>query len=131
MLMIHLPNVAMAEYAKGMDFKDYQDKALATDLFGGKPQPVTSPAFLEKLLGLVGETGEIAEKVKKIIRDKDGQVSEEARLDFVKELGDVLWYLSAVSSYLGIELQTVADTNIKKLADRQQRGKLNGSGDNR
>lgn len=114
-----------------MDFNDYQRNALRTDLFGGKPQPVLSAAFLEKLLGLVGETGEVAEKIKKIIRDKDGEFDADDRQDMVKELGDILWYLAAVSSYLGIDLQDIADLNIKKLADRQQRGVLGGSGDNR
>ena len=118
-------------YDKQMDFNEYQRMALATDLFGGKPQPIVSPAFLEKLLGLVGETGEVAEKIKKIIRDKKGVSTPEDHQDMVKELGDILWYLAAVSSYLGIELQDIADLNIEKLADRQRRGALGGSGDNR
>ena len=114
-----------------MDFNDYQKKAISTDVFGGKPQPIDSHAFLAQLLGLVGETGEIAEKFKKIYRDKGGELSEEDKLEITKELGDVLWYVSAVSTYLGISLQNVADQNIEKLLSRKKRDALKGSGDNR
>jgi NTP pyrophosphatase (non-canonical NTP hydrolase) len=114
-----------------MDFKDYQAQAIKTDLFGGKPQPITSNAFLAQLLGLVGETGEIAEKFKKLYRDKNGEFSEDDKAAMTKELGDVLWYVSVVSTYLDISLQDVATQNIEKLKSRQQRGKLSGSGDNR
>lgn len=114
-----------------MDFKTYQQKAIRTDVFGGKPQPIGSNAFLAQLLGLMGETGEIAEKFKKIYRDKDGVLSDEDKTEITKELGDVLWYVSVVSTYLDISLQEVADKNIEKLLSRQQRDTLKGSGDNR
>ncbi len=114
-----------------MDFSDYQKKAISTDVFGGKPQPIGSHAFLAQLLGLMGETGEIAEKFKKIYRDKDGVFSADDKTEMTKELGDVLWYVSVVSTYLGISLQDVASKNIEKLQSRKQRGALSGSGDNR
>ena len=114
-----------------MDFRAYQKKAISTDVFGGKPQPIGSNAFLAQLLGLMGETGEIAEKFKKIYRDKGGVFSDEDKVEMTKELGDVLWYISVVSSYLGISLQDVADKNIEKLQSRKQRNVLKGSGDNR
>jgi NTP pyrophosphatase (non-canonical NTP hydrolase) len=114
-----------------MDFKAYQKLAIITDTMGGKPQPIDSHAFLAQLLGLVGETGEIAEKFKKIYRDKNGIFSDEDKKEMVKELGDVLWYLSVVCTYLDISLQDVADLNIEKLKSRMDRGKLQGSGDNR
>ena len=114
-----------------MDFKNYQAQAIKTDLFGDTPQPITSNAFLAQLLGLVGEAGEIAEKFKKIYRDKNGEFTEDDRIEMTKELGDVLWYVSVVSTYLDISLEDVALKNIEKLKSRQDRGTLSGSGDNR
>ena len=114
-----------------MNFSEYQKKAIKTDYFGGKPQPIDSHAFLAQLLGLMGETGEIAEKFKKIYRDKGGVLSDVDKIEITKELGDVLWYVSVVSTYLDISLQEVADLNIEKLKSRQKRNALSGSGDNR
>ena len=82
-------------------------------------------------LGLVGESGEIAEKMKKIIRDNGGRVTKQEVEDLVKELGDVLWYVAQMASELGVSLEKVAEVNIEKLTDRRDRGKLGGSGDNR
>ena len=114
-----------------MDFKTYQSLAIKTDTYGGKPAPIDSHAFLAQLLGLVGETGEIAEKFKKIYRDKQGVFSPEDKKEMQKELGDVLWYISVVCTYLDISLEDVANANIEKLKSRLERGKLHGSGDNR
>jgi len=114
-----------------MDFNQYQKKAIITDLFGGKPAPIDSHAFLAQLLGLMGETGEIADKFKKIYRDNNGVFTDENRQEMTKELGDVLWYISVVSTYLGISLQDVAEKNIEKLKSRMERNVLRGSGDNR
>ncbi len=114
-----------------MDFAAYQKMAIVTDTMGGKPQPIDSHAFLAQLLGLVGETGEIAEKFKKIYRDKDGILSTEDKKEMVKELGDILWYISVVCTYLDISLQEVAELNIEKLKSRMERNVLKGSGDNR
>jgi NTP pyrophosphatase (non-canonical NTP hydrolase) len=114
-----------------MDFNDYQKKAIVTDVLGGKPQPITSQAFFAQLLGLVGETGEIAEKFKKIYRDKNGEFGPNELQEVTKELGDIMWYISVVCTYLGISLQDVAELNIEKLKSRMQRNVLNGSGDNR
>lgn len=114
-----------------MDFDTYQQKAILTDIFGGKQQPISSPAFFAQLLGLVGETGEIAEKFKKIYRDKDSEFTADDKTEMTKELGDVLWYLSVVCTYLDIPLQEVAEMNIVKLQSRLERGQLKGSGDNR
>lgn len=82
-------------------------------------------------LGLVGEAGEVAEKVKKCIRDDRGMISEEKRIEIVKEMGDVLWYLAVLSDSIGVDLQDVATRNIEKLESRFQRNQLHGSGDNR
>lgn len=82
-------------------------------------------------LGLCGECGEVAEKVKKVIRDKDGEFSEKEKIEIKKELGDVLWYLANLSSDLGLSLSDIAAVNLKKLKDRKKRGKISGSGDDR
>jgi NTP pyrophosphatase (non-canonical NTP hydrolase) len=83
--------------------------------------------LVENVLGLVGEAGEVAEKVKKMLRDGSRLNQEE----IVKELGDVLFYTTAIANYFYSDLQTVIDTNIKKLDDRETRGVLSGNGDNR
>lgn len=116
-----------------MDFNSYQKQALTTDTYGrsGDIVPVTDLAFLNKVLGLVGESGEFAEKIKKILRNQDGRHTDTDRDELVKELGDVLWYLATLSRYLGVDLETVAQRNLEKLADRKDRGVIKAKGDNR
>ncbi len=114
-----------------MNFNDYQLKAIATDLSAGKGTDVLSIGFMDKVLGLLGESGEIAEKLKKVLRDKDGKLSQEDRAELVKELGDVLWYVALLAHYLETPFDDIATKNIAKLASRNQRGALGGSGDNR
>jgi len=108
-----------------MTFDEYQGAALRTaDL-------KRNNELFHLLLGLVGETGEIAEKFKKLVRDNDTNESLIDSDDIKKELGDVLWYIAVLSEYLGIKLEDVASSNIEKLVSRQSRGTLSGSGDNR
>ncbi|QSL99445.1 nucleotide pyrophosphohydrolase [Roseobacter phage CRP-9] len=83
--------------------------------------------LVENTLGLVGEAGEVAEKIKKLIRDSSRFQNEE----IMKELGDVVFYATALANIYGKGLQEVLELNIAKLDDRQKRGKLKGSGDNR
>ncbi len=113
-----------------MKFSDYQKKAITTDVYGGKGD-FLSIAFINKVLGLVGESGEIAEKVKKLQRNQDGVITDQDKKDLLKELGDVLWYLSAIAHYLGGSLDDVAKNNIDKLFDRKARGVIKSKGDNR
>lgn len=113
-----------------MNLDKYQKQAGQFDLFENSLD-LKSPGFLEKVLGLVGEAGETADKIKKIIRDKGGFASEEDREEIIKELGDVLWYVANISRYLGVPLSQVADGNLKKLESRKKRNKLHGEGDNR
>ncbi len=108
-----------------MTFNDYQQAALKT---ASNDKPLE---FYHRVLGLVGEAGEIAEKVKKLIRDGDGKTESLDTEDITKELGDVLWYIATIADYLDIPLESVATTNVAKLADRQKRNALKGSGDNR
>jgi NTP pyrophosphatase (non-canonical NTP hydrolase) len=82
-------------------------------------------------LGLAGEAGEVAEHVKKAVRDDGGEVSDERRSAMSKELGDVLWYVAQLASELGLDLDEVARENLDKLFSRQRRGVLSGSGDER
>jgi NTP pyrophosphatase (non-canonical NTP hydrolase) len=82
-------------------------------------------------LGLAGEAGEVAEHAKKAIRDDGGTVTDERRRAMAKELGDVLWYVSQITSELGLELEDIAQANLQKLLSRQRRGVLSGSGDER
>lgn len=113
-----------------MKFDEYQEKAAEFDLYQ-QVNGLNDLGFLEKVLGLVGETGEVADKIKKIIRDKNGDADAEDRLAVMKELGDVLWYVASVARYLDLSLDEVAAMNIKKLSDRKERGKLHGAGDER
>ena len=113
-----------------MDFDTYQEKAAKYDLARATAD-LKAPGFVEKVLGLVGEAGETADKIKKLIRDKDGVVSDTDREMIVKELGDTLWYIASVARYLDVPLSEVANGNIEKLESRWQRGKLHGEGDER
>jgi NTP pyrophosphatase (non-canonical NTP hydrolase) len=82
-------------------------------------------------LGLLGEAGEIANKVKKVIRDSDGMLTDERREALLDEVGDVLWYWAMLVRELGGEPGTVAAANLKKLASRAERGRIQGDGDRR
>jgi NTP pyrophosphatase (non-canonical NTP hydrolase) len=113
-----------------MKFNDYQKQSITTDSYGGQGD-FLSIAFINKVLGLVGEAGEVAEKVKKLQRNQDGKLTEDDRQELLKELGDVLWYLSAIAHYLDEPLGDIAQTNIDKLLDRKARGVIKSKGDNR
>ncbi len=113
-----------------MKFDEYQEKAKKYDFFEATDN-LLAPGFIEKVLGLTGEAGETADKIKKIIRDKEGVVSDEDKESIVKELGDTLWYLAGIARYLEVPLSEVARGNINKLESRYQRNRLHGEGDNR
>lgn len=91
----------------------------------------TDHAITYPTLGLVNESGEVAGKIKKILRDKNGKISKEDKEALKGELGDVLWYFTQLCTELGLTLEEVADSNLDKLFSRQKRGKLKGEGDNR
>ena len=109
-----------------MDFKTYQKKARETAKYPNLGSNIIYPT-----LGLVGEAGEVAEKVKKVIRDKNSIFDEESKLAIKKELGDVLWYLSNLCTEFNFSLEDVALSNLEKLKLRAAKGKISGSGDDR
>jgi NTP pyrophosphatase (non-canonical NTP hydrolase) len=110
-----------------MTFDDYQKQALTTVLSTGDE----FKDMLHWVLGINGEAGEVAEKMKKIIRDKAGVVSEEDKHELAKEIGDVLWYIAVLAHQLDVPLDKIAQQNLDKLFSRKSRGVLGGSGDNR
>ena len=109
-----------------MDFKTYQKKARKTALYPNLGSNAVYPT-----LGLVGEAGEVAEKVKKVIRDKNGIFDDESKNGIMKELGDVLWYLSNLCTEFNFNLDEVALKNLEKLKSRKIKGTISGSGDDR
>ncbi len=109
-----------------MNFTDYQTKSRATAKY-----PAIGHGVIYPTLGLVNEAGEVAGKIKKVFRDKEGEFSAETREALKAELGDVLWYLAQTCTELDISLDEVAESNLTKLLDRQARGKIQGDGDNR
>ena len=109
-----------------MDFKTYQKFARLTAQY-----PNLGSNYIYPTLGLVGEAGEVAEKVKKVIRDKKGIFDEESKEGLKKELGDVLWYLSNISNEFNFSLEDIALQNLEKLKLRAAKGKISGSGDDR
>ncbi len=110
-----------------MNFNDYQKQALTTASRSGDD----FQDMMHWVLGVTGESGEIAEKFKKIIRDKKSTISEADKKELSKEIGDVLWYLAVLANQLGLSFEDIADENINKLKSRKSRGVIGGSGDNR
>lgn len=108
-----------------MDFDEYQKATDTTAIFEhDKEIPYLA-------LALCGEAGEVAEKVKKIIRDNDGVFGYHEKWAICLELGDVLYYLANLASAIGYDFSYVAEMNIRKVNDRMERGVLHGKGDNR
>jgi len=109
-----------------MDLAEYQSRSRATAVYPGAGENLLYPT-----LGLCGEAGEVAEKIKKMIRDDGGVLTDERRAALSKELGDVLWYLAQIATEAGLELDAIAEANIEKLTSRHRRNVLQGSGDDR
>jgi NTP pyrophosphatase (non-canonical NTP hydrolase) len=109
-----------------MTFNEYQEFTGTVAAY-----PNVGENFIYPTLGLAGESGEVAEKIKKVLRDQGGVISDEKREEIKKELGDVLWYVSQISAELGLKLDDVASFNVEKLSSRRDRGVIHGDGDNR
>lgn len=108
-----------------MTLNEYQKGALKTALYPREH------AIVYPTLGLNGEAGEVAEKVKKTIRDNGAEFNEESRRAIAMELGDVLWYAATLANDLGFDLDAIAAMNLEKLSSRARRNCLGGSSDNR
>ena len=108
-----------------LDFNDYQKIAQTTAIYP-KEYKITYPA-----LGLVGEAGEVANKVKKLIRDGEDTMPHDWKEQLASEIGDVLWYCAALASDLDMSLSVIAKQNKDKLEARLNKGTLKGSGDKR
>jgi NTP pyrophosphatase (non-canonical NTP hydrolase) len=109
-----------------MNFTEYQAAATETAVYPDRGKNLYYPA-----LGLNGESGEVAEKVKKLMRDHGGIITDDIAESIAKELGDCLWYISETATQIGASLDDIAKANIEKLASRQKRGAIQGDGDNR
>jgi NTP pyrophosphatase (non-canonical NTP hydrolase) len=110
-----------------MTFETYQQKARDTADYNS----VGGIGWVYPVMGLAGESGEVSEKFKKVLRDHGGMINQELRMAIIKELGDCLWYIANIAWELGIDLKTVAEINIDKLAHRKQAGTIHGEGDAR
>lgn len=114
----------MEKTMKEVSLNDYQKMAMETAIY---PLPIIYPA-----LGLAGEAGEVADKVKKVIRDKNSDFTNvDTKHAIAEEIGDVLWYCATLSHDLGYSLEEIGKMNYGKLKSRMERGKIHGSGDER
>ena len=113
------------KYKKVSDLDMYQKVALTTAIYP-REQAIIYPT-----LGLTGEAGEVANKVKKIIRDGTDKTSEDLVQAISSEIGDCLWYIAVLADDVGVKLSDIANSNLEKLANRKKKGTIHGSGDNR
>jgi len=109
-----------------MHANEYQDRALETAIY-----PNRGANFVYPALGLVGEAGEVADKLKKVIRDGNGVLTDAVKDAVAAELGDTMWYIAVLASEIGYNLDEIMAKNLSKLNSRKQRGVLSGSGDAR
>lgn len=120
----------------GMDFSDYARQSHSSASYPRiqiqiEDNPPFEAPWLYPLLGLLGEAGEIAEKFKKLIRDHQGQITDQHRLAIKKEIGDELWYSARLSEAIDSDLNDVAETNLIKVGLRKSKGMIQGFGDDR
>ena len=115
----------LKERYKDMKISEYEEKAQATAIYPDTYK-ITYPA-----LGMAGEAGEVANKVKKLIRDGSAGMADDWKEQLASEIGDVMWYCAALARDLDVSLTTIMAANLDKLKARQERGTLGGSGDKR
>ena len=108
-----------------MTLNEYQEKALSTAIYSDNYK------IIYPTLGLTGEAGEVSDKVKKVLRDKDGNFDEETNKQIALELGDVMWYCATLANDLGYTLDDICQMNYDKLQSRKNRDMIHGNGDNR
>ena len=113
-----------------MNIEEYRVWTRTTAKYPKEPVEF-EPSFPYLIMGLAGEAGEVANKYKKIIRDKSGIMDHEDEVGIVDELGDVLWYIARIVDELGYGFEDLTGVNYQKLQSRIERGVIGGSGDNR
>ena len=118
-------NMSEQKHSLDITMNTYQAHALETAIY---PE---SLGLFYTTLGLAGEAGELCNKVKKVLRDSGGELTQERRVALRDELGDVMWYAATLAYELNTDLGTICTDNINKLASRKERGTLKGDGDNR
>ncbi len=109
-----------------MTMNEYQKFCMTTAIYPDRHRNVPYVA-----LGLSGEAGEFANRVKKVIRDNGGRINNTSRDSMAEELGDTLWYIAMAADEINLSLETIAKRNITKLSSRLTRGVISGDGDNR
>jgi len=123
-----------------MKLKDYQEftettnitwEAIKGFLESGDAEHQKMLMLMYLSLGLAGEAAEIANKVKKILRDSAGEINTTNSKALSKELGDVAWYMSEIANLIGVDLDEILEENFQKLTSRKERAVLGGSGDDR
>lgn len=110
---------------KAHEFADYSKPVIV------HVDKIEDVPFVYPALGLAEEAGEVSGKFAKIVRDNNGKITDEKRAEIIKELGDVMWFVSELSTLLNVSLEDVMQNNIDKLTSRKTRGVIHGSGDNR
>jgi len=113
------------KYKRISDLDMYQQVAKTTAIYP-REQAIIYPT-----LGLTGEAGEVANKVKKIIRDGTNKNNENLVQEISAEIGDCLWYISVLADDIGVKLSDIANSNLEKLENRKKKGTIHGSGDDR
>lgn len=111
-----------------MDFNEYQFRAKQTAVY---PFRYGTAGLYYTGMGLASEAGEVVGKIKKIMRDDNGYISEARKKEIVDEIGDVIWYCAMICDELQVNLGYAAGKNLQKLEDRKERGMIKGSGDDR
>lgn len=115
-----------------MDFDEYQKHTKRTAKYRiAKGKRVLTKNLVYPVLGLNGEAGEVAEKLKRLVRGEVTAINADDREAIALELGDVLWYLAQSAFQLNFKLSEIVKMNVQKLQSRRRRGKLHGSGDDR
>lgn len=121
-----VPRFSLVNEETYVDFDSYQRMSRKTAIYPDLGKNIVFPT-----LGMMGEAGEVAEKIKKVWRDRGGHPTREDRQAIAKEMGDVLWYLSQLATELRISFNEIAARNIDKITGRKRDNRLHGSGDNR
>ena len=111
-----------------MTFDEYQKRAVTTAHIAYEDPLMQNSVWV---MGVAGEAGELVEKWKKAVAYRQGKFSDDEFSDFKKEFADVIWYIAVLADSLGLSLEEIMEQNVAKLADRQKRGVIRGSGDNR